>query len=442
MSSFVFARRCISLFVLAPAALAGTLVVPHGFNVETHADVGPLMLPLPDGGALLSTGSFGAAGISRRLPDGSVIPFATGFGSLAGAAISPVTGQLVVGDSFGPVALHVLTDTNGDLDCLDAGEDMPHPVALPVLPNGVAPLPFEMIFKPGTDELFVSGSTPFSVSPVLGVVVKIAGGTASVFAEGLGFAAGIQWSGDTLYVADVDALSFVGRVVRLTDGNADGDAVDAGEASDFASGLSGGSDLVIAADGSVYVSGLFDLGSFTGSVGRLLPDADNDGVSDGVDEAFIHGANFTAGLSLSEGPGGLQPGVAGDATLIVGDFGFDGDLFVRTAPFAGTELSGTVANNHKFTLTVTGEPGAGALLVMSLDLQGITIAGIGDLGVGFTAPHLVLALAPLDAGGASATSIVLHGMDGLVGTAFAAQGFTLQGGEVGIGDALSLVIAP
>src|SRR6185503_15893282 len=61
MSSFVFARRCFSLFVLAPAALAGTLVVPHGFNVETHADVGPLMLPLPDGGALLSTGSFGAA---------------------------------------------------------------------------------------------------------------------------------------------------------------------------------------------------------------------------------------------------------------------------------------------------------------------------------------------------------------------------------------------
>jgi len=43
---------------------------------------------------------------------------------------------------------------------------------------------------------------------------------------------------------------------------------------------------------------------------------------------------------------------------------------------------------------------------------------------------------------ASATSIVLHGLDGLVGTAFAAQGFTLQGGEVGIGDALSLVIAP
>jgi len=69
-------------------------------------------------------------------------------------------------------------------------------------------------------------------------------------------------------------------------------------------------------------------------------------------------------------------------------------------------------------------------------------AGLGDLGLGFTAPHLVLALAPLDAGGASATTIVLHGVDGLVGTAFAAQGFTLQGGEIGLGDTLSLVIAP
>ncbi|HEX5008983.1 MAG TPA: hypothetical protein VFY71_01185 [Planctomycetota bacterium] len=435
-------RGCVPLLLLAPAALAGAIVGPHGFNVETHPDAGSLLLPLPGGGELLATGSFGANGIARRLPDGSVIPFATGFGSLAGAAISPVTGQLVVGDSFGPVALHVLTDTNGDLDCLDAGEDMPYPVALPVLPNGAAPLPFDIVFEPGTDDLYVSGSTPFAAGTAMGAVVKFAAGAASIFADGLGFAAGMQWSGETLYVADVDALSFVGRVVRLHDGDADGDALDAGEAGDFASGLSGGSDLVIGADGSVYVSGLFDVGTFTGAVGRLAADGDGDGITDGVDEAFLHGFNFATGLSLSEGAGGFVAGVGGDGTLRVGDIDFAGDILVRSAPFAGTELSGTVANNHKFTLTVTGDPGAGALLALSLDLQGITIAGLGDLGLGFGAPHLVLVLAPLDAGGASATTIVLHDADALVGTAFAAQGFTLQAGEIGLGNTLSLVIAP
>ena len=439
---FAFFRRTFACLALTPLALAGSLVAPDGFNVETRPDAGPLVIPLPDGGALLGPGSFGAAGIARRLPDGAVIPFADGFGSLAGAAISPVTGQLVVGDSFGPDPLVLLTDLNGDLDCLDFGEHVAHPVALPVLPNGAAPLPFEMAFKPGTDELYVSGSTPFSVSPVLGVVVEIAAGSATVFGDGLGFAAGLQWFGDTLYVADVDSSTFAGRVVTMRDGNADGDALDAGELTEFAAGLSGGSDLVVAADGSAYVSGLLDFGSGTGSVGRLAPDADHDGHSDAVDEAFLFGVSFTAGLSLTEGAGGLQPGVAGDGTLIVGEFGFDGDYIVRTAPFAGTQLTGVVANDEAFTLTVTGEAGAGALLALSLDLQGITLAGLGDLGLGFGAPHLVLGLAALDGAGESDLTVVLHDVGPLVGTAFVAQGFTLQGGEIGIGDALSLVIAP
>jgi hypothetical protein len=442
MSARFFLRRLFTLLGLAPAALAGSLVAPPGFNVETHPDAGALLLPLPDGSDLLSTGSFGAAAIARRLPDGSVIPFATGFGSLAGAALSPVTGDLVVGDSFFAPALHVLRDLNGDLDCLDAGEDVPHPAVLPVLSNGATPLPFELTFRPGTDELYMSGSTPFGVLPVLGVVLEVSGGSASTWAEGLGFAAGLQWSGDRLYVVDVSATDFSGRVVTLRDLDADGDALDAGEASDFASGLSGGSDLAVAQDGSLYLSGLFDLGTFTGSVGHLLADGDGDGLSDGVDEAFLTGFSFSAGLSLSEGPGGFTPGVDGDGLLVAGDFGFDGDLLVRTAPLAELSLAGTVANNSAFTLTVGGEPGAGALLVLSLDQQGLTLPGLGDLGLGFGAPHVIAGLPPVDGAGTSAATIVLHGLDALVGTAFTAQGFTLQGGEIGIGDALDLEIAP
>jgi len=434
------ARRLFVLLGLAPAALAGSLVGPHGFNIETRPGAGPLMLALPDGGALLSSGSFGAQSILRRLPDGSVIPFATGFGSLAGAALSPVSGDIVVGDSFGANALTVLHDRNGDLDCLDAGEATAHPVALPILSNGVAPLPFDLSFKPGTDELYVSGSTPFSVSPVLGVVVRIAGGSASVYAQGLGFAAGQAWSGDTLYVGDLDPFSFAGRVVALHDGNADGDALDAGEATDFASGLSGASSVVVAQDGSVYVSGLFDFVSGTGSVGRLAPDADHDGRADGVDEGFLHGVSFTAGLSLSEGSGGFLPGVRGDGTLVVGEFGFDGDYLVRTAPLAGTSVSGTVANNQAFTTTVSGDAGAGAMLVLSLDQGGSTVFGLGDLGVGFGAPFLIVPLAPLDGSGLSSLTIAIHNQPGLVGTSFTAEGFTLEAGEIGIGDAVDLLV--
>lgn len=435
MSRVLFAPQFV-LLALAPAALAGSFHAPHGFNVETRPGPGPQLLQLADGTSLVLTGF---SDISRRLGDGTLIPFATGFGSIVGAAQSPVTGDIVVGDSFGAAALRLLHDGNGDLDCLDAGENVAHSVALPVLSNGYAPLPYDLCFRPGTDELYVTGSTPFTVDPLLGVVVRIASGTATVFADGFGYAGGAQWSGDTLFVADLDT-SYIGHVRACRDANADGDALDAGESTVFADNLSGANDLVVAQDGTIYLSGLYGPPTFSGSVGRLLPDSDHDGVSDGVDEGYISGFGFSTGLSLSEGAGGFVPGVGGDGLLVADDYYVSGDVLVRTAPLAGTELSGTVANNHAFTLRVTGEPGAGALLAISLDQVGITLAGLGDLGLGFSAPHLILVLPALDGGGDASTTIALHNQPALVGTAFTAQGFTLQGGEIGIGDALDLVV--
>lgn len=442
MLRFALVRRVLSFLGLAPAALCGAFAAPPGFNVETHLDAGSLMLVLPDGSQLLAAGSFGDQSVLRRLPDGTLLDFAGPFGSLAGAALSPVTGELVVGESFGAAPLLVLHDLNGDLDCLDAGENVPHAAALPVLSNGASPLPYDLAFRPGTDELYVSGSTPFGVSPTLGVVVRVTGGAAAVYTQGLGFAAGLAFSADTLYVGDLNATTFVGRVLALRDLDADGDALDAGEAVDFAAGLSGANGVAVAQDGSVLVSGLFDFGTLTGSVGRLLPDGNGDGASDGVDEGFLTGFVFSGGLILQEGAGGLAAGVDGDALLTVGDFGLDGSVLVRTAPLAGTQVTGTVANNSVFTLTVTGEPGAGALLALSLDTQGITLAGLGDLGFGFGAANLILVLPALDGAGQSAQLVVLHGVDALVGSSFVAQGFTVQGGEIGIGDALLLEIAP
>lgn len=433
-------RAVFATLGLAPAGFCAD--APAGFNVETLPEPGGFMLALPDGSTLYATGGFGAQSLVRRLPGGALIAFAGPFGSLAGAALSPISGDLVVGESAGAAPLYVLRDLNADLDCLDPGETTAHAATLPVLSNRAAPLPYDLAFRPGTDELYVSGSTPFGVNPTLGVVLRVADGAASVWAEGFGFTGGLAFDGDALVVADVSASTFAGRVVRAQDLDADGDALDAGETVDFAAGLSGANGLAVGADGSVYLSGLFDFGSGSGSVGRLAPDGDGDGLSDLVDEAFLTGFVFSGGLQLVEGPGGFAPGVAGDGLLAVSDFGFDGRLLVRSAPFAGTQLSGSVANDSEFTLTVTGEPGAGALLGLSLDTAGVTLKGVGDLGLGFTQPHLVLALAPLDGAGTSALDILLRDAEALVGLEFAAQGFTLQGGEVGLGHALLLEVAP
>jgi hypothetical protein len=428
---------------LVPAAHAGDITVPAGFNVESSpASAGNLSAVLADGTVLVDTGSFGNDQLSVRHADGSLTLWATGFGSLAGLAQSPVTGDIVVGDSFSAPALHVLRDLNHDGDVLDAGENVPHPVALPVLSNGSAPLPFALSYRPGTDELFVTGSTPFSVQPTLGVVVRIAGGSASVYADGLGFAAGQVWVGGSLYVADVDSGTFVGRVVTLTDGNADGDALDAGEVATFASGLSGASDLVRAQDGSFYLSGLLDFSDFSGSVGRLLPDGNGDGVSDGVNETYLDGFGFSGALTLLEGSAGFVPGSSGDGKLVVQDFSSATvDRSVRSAPLATLAVSGTIANNASFTLTVGGERGALPFVLLSTDRVGPTLQGIGDLAAGFGAPFLLLPLPAIGASGDASFTVLLHHVEGAVGVPFTAQALTLQAGDVGISNALHLAIA-
>ncbi len=434
----------IGVALLAPAASASDITLPAGFNVETSpASSGSVAAVLPDGTLLVGTGFFGADELSVRHADGTQTLFATGFGSIAGIAQSPVTGDIIVGDSFFLPVLRVLHDLNHDGDALDAGENVPSPVALPVLSNGAAPLPFALTFRPGTDELFITGSTPFGVSPTLGVVLRVSGGIATVFADGLGYASGQVWAGDTLYVADLKAVSFVGRVLSLKDGNADGDALDAGEAVAFAGNLTGASDLVLAQDGSFYLSGLFDDSDFSGTVGRLLPDLDGDGASDGVDERFLDGFTFTGGLTLLESGAGFVPGAGGDGMLVVQDFAAETvDRVVRSAPLATLALSGSAANNSAFTMTVGGAPGAAALVLLSTDQIGPTLHGIGDLCAGFNSPYLLLPLPRVNGAGSTSRTLLFHSVEGAVGVSFTVQAFTLQAGDIGISNAFDLVLAP
>jgi len=427
----------------APPLSAGLVTAEDGFAVETVMPGGPVVAQLDDGRILLSTGTFGADELSVFVPGGPPQLFADGFGSLAGLAQSPVTRQIVVGDSFGPTPLWILEDLDGDGDALDPGERVPHPATLPTLSNGETPLPFDLVFRPGTDELLVSGSTPFGVDPVLGVVVRVAGASASVFAEGLGLAGGMTFAGDELFVADLDETTFVGRVLTLVDVDGDGDALDPGESVEFATGLSGASDLVRAADGSFYLSGLTDPDDVSGAVGRLLPDDDGDGTTDGVDELVFDGFAFAGNLTLFENAGPFVPGVDGLGRLHVGDFTVpDGDRTIRGAPFCDLSIVGSVSTSAPFDVVVEAAVGAETLFVLSLDATPSTLTGIADVCFGFGAPFLVVGGGLVGGAGQTVTSVSLEGAGGAVGMPLAVQGFCVEDGRVGVGDGLVSTILP
>lgn len=429
----------LALACLSPAVAANGFELVPGFNLESAPGTGSVFGVLNDGTVLKSTGTFGADDLLRVQPDGSLTLFATGFGSLAGLAQSDVDGEIVVGDSFFSPVLWNLADLNGDGDALDPGEMTAYAAQPPVLSNGAAPLPFDLAFAPGTNDLFMSGSTPFGFSPTLGVVTRSSGGVVSVFADSMGYAGNMVFSAGALFVSDLDAVTFVGRVLTLTDMNADDDALDSGEVIEFASGLSGAGGLVQAADGSFYLSGMGDPGDFSGCIGRLLPDADQDGTTDGLEECVFDGFIFTGNLTLIEGPGGFVPGAAGDGTLYVGDFSFSGDRTIRTAPIATTSVTGKVGPNSLVTVTVGGTPGSGALFGISLDTSCTTVFGIGDIGFGFGAATILSPVFEINASGTCDLQLLFRTLPGIVGQGLVIQGFTIEEGKFGVGNALDFV---
>ncbi len=442
-----FSSALFSAALLSGSALASDFTVPTGFNLESAGSSGPVAGVLLDGRILIATGSFGAEGLAVLHPDGSATPFATGFGSLAGVAQSPITGDIVVGDSLFAPALTVLRDFDNNGDALGAGEHLPHVAQPGPVGAGPAPLPFNLSFKPGTDELFMTGSTPFDpMMASTGLVSRFVGGVENLYADGMGFASGMTWDGDDLYVADLNSSTFFGRVVTLTDGNADGDALDAGEAVDFAAGLSGASGLVQAKDGHFYLSGVSDVlvgGDFSGAIARLAPDGDNDGITDEYIEAYIDGFAFAGALTLVEGVNGFEPGVDGDGQLYVGDYTFPGgNRIVRSAPNASTSVVGAVANNSMFSIVVSGDVGAAGFHIISLDTTPTTISGIGDLCTGFNGAFLIAQPQVIGASGSVSRTITVHGQPALVGLDVAIQGIVFQAGDYGLGNPLEFTIAP
>ncbi|MCB9898925.1 MAG: hypothetical protein H6825_13050 [Planctomycetes bacterium] len=427
-------RSAAVLAALAPVALATDIVKPSGFNVETLGFSPQVEITLADGTQLVRGGSFMAETLLVQHANGALSVWAEGFGSMAGMAQSPVTGDLVVGDSFPSApafaALYVLRDLNGDGDALDAGENVPHPAQPPFLTPTDQGVPYDLAFRPGTDELYMSVS--LFGSPTLGSVTRTADGAVTIFADGFTYPGDLVWSDGDLYLADATLAD--GRVVRLRDTNGDDDALDAGEAIDFAAGLAGASGFVGAQDGSFLVGT-----GFSGTIARLLPDRDDDGTTDGVDPEYMSGFGYAGTLSLSEGAAGFVPGAGGEGELHVSDF-FVGTVALRSAPLAELTVGGTVANDSLFTLTIDGAPSADGTFLLSLDPLGPTVPGIGDLTGGFAAPFVLLPLMPLDGAGTLTIAVVLHGQPGLVGLDLAVQGITLEDGRFGLSTGSRFVI--
>ncbi len=156
---------------------------------------------------------------------------------------------------------------------------------------------------------------------------------------------------------------------------------------------------------------------------------------------WIDGLGFTGTMVIVEGPGGLTPGAPGDGFMLIEDADvLDGMRILRTAPLATTEVAGAVANNAIFDVIVKGAPGAWGLFVVSLDTAGGTLPDLGDIGVGFTEAHMIWPLRPLGPTGELAVPVTFHGLDALVGERLAIQGFTVESGEIGIGNGLQFVV--
>src|SRR5579862_3098530 len=245
--------------VVAARAVTAQIVGPNGYIVGSIPLPGPAQGDVEVVGTaiVVGQGSFGAGGESliRRDADGTITTIATGFNSLSSFAQSAHGDVLFVTDNGGNLAGATTGNT------VFAIED-PRTASAPVTASGreVAPaqsVPFAQGLAIGADgEVYVSSAA----GGTNGTVLKhrsILFPPFAPFASGFGYTAGLAFAPDGhLFVGDVDATTFVGRVVELDDTGT--------PVRTLAGGLSGAFDQAFTRDGSLLVSGGFT-GDFSSS---------------------------------------------------------------------------------------------------------------------------------------------------------------------------------
>jgi hypothetical protein len=200
-------------------------------------------------------GFSGAAQAVVRIDAGGITVVADGFNSLSGFAYDAANDRLLVGDN-GQEALGSETgDTLYAIANALAHAGTPQRAAdLAVAAAGSIPGVADIVLDPNDPgRAFVSDAS--SSFPPAGrvVAVDLASGALSVLQTGLGFAAGLAASDDTLFIGDLNGLSFTGEIssVALPAAN--------GPRTPIASGLAGQYDVELEAGGTLLATAFSEL---------------------------------------------------------------------------------------------------------------------------------------------------------------------------------------
>ncbi len=301
--------------------------VAAGYAVTTIATPGVATggVVARSGVLLVGTGGFGAGAQSvvRVEADGSATTIADGFNALSGFVYDAVNDRLIVGDNAGELAgaetgdtIYAIPDPFGRSGAALRARD------LELLPAGTIAGAADVILDPtdpGGHHFFVSDSYfpfPGPADGKLWVVDEVTRAATAV-QNGLGYAAGLAALGDRIFLGEVDASTFAGRISSLALPAANG------ARTLLAGALAGQGDLLIAADGSLLATASgFGVGSF---VLRIDPHT-------------------------------------GEATTLASGFGYataiaeeNGTIYVVDGDFAGL--------SHVFALTPVPEPASAALVL-------------------------------------------------------------------------------
>ncbi len=163
-------------------------------------------------------------------------------------------------------------------------------------------------------------SVVFRIEDLNGDGDALDAGEKTVWADGLSFPLGLVTDGPAVYVASTGLPAGQNRIVRLEDVNGDGDALDAGESMTWADGLTDPFGLDRAPDGSIYVTDLAD-----DEVLCLLDlNGDGDALDAGEKTLFATAIEGAAGMLIRD-DGFYVAARKADRTHRIEDLNGDGD---------------------------------------------------------------------------------------------------------------------
>lgn len=342
--------------VLVAEGAGGRLLAVAADGTQTE-----LLTGLPVASVEVAPGEVETTGISSAISDRN-----TGYFYVIGESTESGFSALYQAEAGGtPVLIADLGDyeeannTDGDVDLSGDPELLSNPYDLVLDANGDI-----FVTDSGANTVLkVDGTTneitPFAIftnreNPLFAGGAGIGGPTMDQVPTGITIG-----PDDAFYVSTLTGFPFptgAARVYRLEDGNADGDALDDGEATVFFEGLTTATDLVFDANGDLLVS-QFSTNMLAGAPGRISR------ISDGTASTIVHLLVTSTSLTVSEGGRLLVsqevPGLVSDVTdVLPGGFSVPLVAGANLATYGGGPLNQLQAE--------LGEAGATSI-VMTVD---------------------------------------------------------------------------